>query len=148
MKVAVTGASGIQGMSAMIYLLEQGDVEKILATDHYNLARLEKRIKGLGDDRLCMSELDCTNEDASAAAFKGYDVVVNCVHIPGYYLNTTRGALRAGANYIDLGSSGQDREIFELSDEFRKRNSHSNNKHGDSTGSKQRDGCLLHEQDR
>lgn len=122
MKVAVTGASGIQGMSAMIYLLEQGDVDKILATDNYNLARLEKRVEILGDDRLSMAKLDCTNEDASAVAFKGYDVVVNCAHIPGFYLNTTRGALRAGANYIDLGSSGQDREMFELSDEFRRRN--------------------------
>jgi lysine 6-dehydrogenase len=122
MKVAVTGASGIQGMSAMIYLLEQGDVDRILATDNYNLERLEKRVEILSDDRLRTKKLDCTNEDASAAVFKGYDVVVNCAHIPGFYLNTTRGALRAGANYIDLGSSGQDREIFELSDEFRKRN--------------------------
>ena len=121
MKVAVTGASGIQGMSAMIYLLEQGDVDKILATDNYNLERLEKRVEALGDDRLSVAKLDCANEEASAEAFMGCDVVVNCAHIPGFYLNTTRSALRAGANYIDLGASGQDREIFELGEEFRKR---------------------------
>ena len=61
MNVAVTGESGIQGMSAMIYLLEQGDVEKVLATDYYNLARHEKRIESLNDDRLCMMELACSS---------------------------------------------------------------------------------------
>jgi len=57
MNIAVTGESGIQGMSAMIYLLEQGDVEKVLATDYYNQARFEKRIESLDDDMLCIMEL-------------------------------------------------------------------------------------------
>jgi lysine 6-dehydrogenase len=119
--VVVVGASGIQGMSAMIYMLEQKDVEKVLAVDNYNLPRLEKRLEELGDSRLSLMKLDCTDEEASAAAFQGYDVVVNCAHIPGFYLNATRAALRAGANYIDFGSGGQDKEIFELSDEFHRK---------------------------
>ena len=52
MKVAVPGASGIQGMSAMIYLLEQDDVEEVLASDYYHLDRLEQRVEKLNDKRL------------------------------------------------------------------------------------------------
>ena len=122
MKVAITGASGIQGMSSMIYLLEQSDVEEVYATDNFNLERLKERVEVLNDDRLHMGKLDCTSEDATYDAFKGFDALINCAHIPGYYLNTTRGALRAGANYIDLGSSGQDAQIFALGEEFRRKN--------------------------
>ena len=52
MKYVITGASGIQGMSAMIYLLEQDDVEIVLATDNYYLDRLKARITRLDDPRI------------------------------------------------------------------------------------------------
>jgi N-acetyl-gamma-glutamylphosphate reductase len=42
MKVAVTGASGIQGMSARIYLLEQDDVEKIFVSNNFHLERFRR----------------------------------------------------------------------------------------------------------
>lgn len=105
MKVAVTGASGIQGMSAMIYLLEQDDVESVQVSDNFHLERLEERVDKLDDKRLEMRQLDCSNQKKAYEAFKGYDVVVNCAHTPGGYVATTRAALEAGANYLDLTSS-------------------------------------------
>ncbi len=39
-------------MSAMIYLLEQDDVEIVLATDNYYLDRLKARITRLDDPRI------------------------------------------------------------------------------------------------
>ncbi len=42
MKVAVTRASGIQGMSAMIYLLAQDDVEKLFVSDNFRLERFRR----------------------------------------------------------------------------------------------------------
>jgi acylphosphatase len=71
LKYVITGASGIQGMSAMIYLLEQDDVEIVLATDNYYLDRLKARITRLDDPRIRYKQLDCTDEEAAAEAFKG-----------------------------------------------------------------------------
>ena len=121
MKVAVTGASGIQGMSAMIYLLEQDDVEEIQVSDNYHLERLQERIDRLNDKRLVMEKLDCSHQKAAIEAFTGYDVVVNCAFTPGGYLATTKAALEAGANYLDLTSLGEQPEQLKLSDEFEKK---------------------------
>ena len=121
MKVVVTGASGIQGMSAMIYLLEQDDVEEVQVSDIFHLERLKERVDRLNDGRLVMMKLDCTDEKAAAEAFKGYDVIVNCAYTPGGYLRTTRAALEVGANYLDLSSAGEEPKQVALSDEFRKK---------------------------
>lgn len=121
MKVAVTGASGIQGMSAMIYLLEQDDVEEVQVSDVYHLDRLEERVEKLNDKRLVMRELDCTDQKAAAEAFSGYDVVVNCACIPGYYLETINAALDAGVNYLHLTSFGQEPQELKLHDQFEKK---------------------------
>ena len=119
MKVSLTGGSGIQGMSAMIYLLEQDDVEEVQVSDAYNVARLKERVDRLDDKRLVMINLDCTDQNSAAKAFKGYDVVINCAYTPGGYLATTRAALEANANYLDLTSMGQEPEQLALHDEFR-----------------------------
>lgn len=83
MKIAVTGASGIQGMSAMIYFLEQDDVEEVQVSDFYHLDRLKERVDRFKDKRLVIKKLDCADQKAASAAFKGYDVVVNCAYTPG-----------------------------------------------------------------
>ena len=121
MKVSLTGGSGIQGMSAMIYLLEQEDVEQVQVSDTYNLARLKERVDRLGDKRLVMINLDCSDQNIASKAFKGYDVVINCAYTPGGYLATTRAALEAKANYLDLTSMGQEPEQLDLHDEFCKK---------------------------
>jgi lysine 6-dehydrogenase len=121
MKVAVTGASGIQGISAMIYLLEQDDVKRIQVSDSYHLETLKQRIERLKDKRLEMIQLDCTDQAAATKAFKDFDVVVNCARTLGGYFKTTKGALDAGANYVDLGSSGEELSQRTLHDDFKKK---------------------------
>lgn len=121
MKIVVTGASGIQGMSAMIYLLEQDDVEYVQVSDNFYLNKLKERVDRLNDKRLVMKQLDCSDQKKAYEAFKGYDVVVNCAHTPGGYLAATKAALEAGANYLDLTSSGEQPQQSELHDEFKKK---------------------------
>lgn len=121
MKIVVTGASGIQGMSAMIYLLEQDDVEYVQVSDNFYLNKLKERVDRLNDKRLVMKQLDCSDQKKAYEAFKGYDVVVNCAHTPGGYLAATKAALEAGANYLDLTSSGEQPQQSELHNEFKKK---------------------------
>jgi lysine 6-dehydrogenase len=121
MKVAVTGASGIQGMSAMIYLLDQDDVETIQVSDNFHLDRLKERVDRLNDKRLVVRKLDCSDRKEACEAFSGYDVVINCAHTPGGYFAATRAALEVGANYLDLTSSGEQQKQSELHDEFKQK---------------------------
>jgi len=121
MKVAVTGASGIQGMSTMIYLLEQEDVEKVFVSDNFHLERLQERVKRLNDKRLVMGQLDCSDQKNASEAFKDYNVIINCAYTPGGYEATTRAALEARANYLDLTSMGEQPRQHELHDEFKKK---------------------------
>jgi hypothetical protein len=58
----------------MIYLLGQDDVEAVFVSDVPHLQRLQQR--GLSDQITrgwTMRELDCTNQESAARAFKGYD---------------------------------------------------------------------------
>ncbi|MBW1803540.1 MAG: saccharopine dehydrogenase NADP-binding domain-containing protein [Deltaproteobacteria bacterium] len=104
----------------MIYLLEQDDVEEVQVSDIYHMERLKERIERLNDGRLVMQPFDCTDQKAAFEAFKGYDVVVNCAYTPGGYLATTKAALEAGANYLDL-VSGEEPQQRALHDEFKKK---------------------------
>jgi len=120
-KLAVTGASGIQGMSAMIYLLEQEDVKEIQVSDNSHMERLRERVDKLNDKRLILRQLDCTDQKTAVEAFKGCEVVINCAYTPGRYLNTMKAALEAGANYLDLTSMGEEPKQLALSEEFNKK---------------------------
>lgn len=118
MKIAITGGAGIQAMSAMIYLLDQQDVSKILVSDVHRMDFVRERVARLGDSRLVAAELDCTDERAAAQAFGGYDVVLNSAMIRGHYIKTTRAALAAGAHYLDMTSLGEEPLQFALHEEF------------------------------
>lgn len=121
MKIALTGGAGIQGLSALIYLLDQEDVTEVFASDAYNLERLQRRVEVLGDKRVRVATLDCTDEGAATRAFAGYDIVLNSAMIKGRYINTTRAALAAGAHYLDMTSQGEEPRQFELHDAFKDR---------------------------
>jgi saccharopine dehydrogenase-like NADP-dependent oxidoreductase len=121
MRVALTGGSGIQAMSAMIYLLDQPDVEEIFVSDVHRLELLQERVKRLDDKRLKTGQLDCTDEEAATQAFRGYDVVLNSAMIRGHFIKTTRAALAAGAHYLDMTSLGEEPLQFALHEEFARR---------------------------
>jgi lysine 6-dehydrogenase len=118
MKIALTGGCGIQAMSAMIYLLDQPDVREIFVSDVHRLDVLQQRVERLNDPRLRFAQLDCTNEAAATAAFRGYDVVLNSAMIRGHFIKTTRAALAAGAHYLDMTSLGEEPLQFALAEQF------------------------------
>ncbi len=118
MKLALTGAAGIQAMSAMIYLLDQEDVTEVYVSDVRGIDVIHERIARLNDKRLVAGELDCTDEIASAKAFRGYDVVINSAMIRGRYVKATRAALAAGAHYLDMTSLGEEPLQFALHERF------------------------------
>ena len=119
MKIIVPGAAGVQGRAAVVYLLEQSDVSELLATD-IRIDLLEEMAARLGDSRLVVKQLDLSDYDASVKAFQGYDVVCNCALTLGFYLKTTKAAMEAGCNYLDLTTKGE-REIQKILDEDYKR---------------------------
>lgn len=106
MKIIVLGAAGVQGKSAIVYLLEQNDVTEILATDIRENILEEMKIR-LGNKRLSAKYLDLSDYDTSVKEFKGYDVVLNCALTLSGYLKTTRAALEAGVSYLDLTTKGE-----------------------------------------
>lgn len=118
MKIALTGGAGIQAMSAMIYLLDQEDVTEILVSDAHRMDLVQQRIARLADKRLVAAQLDCTDEQAATAAFRGYDVVLNSAMIRGHFIKATRAALAAGAHYLDMTSLGEEPLQFALHEQF------------------------------
>jgi len=86
-----------------------------------NIDRLKQRVNDLNDNRLVMAELDCTDEAAAAEAFKGYDVVLNSAMTRGHYIKTTRAALKAGVDYLDMTSLGEEPLQMELHDQFKEK---------------------------
>jgi len=117
MKIAVPGAAGVQGRAAIVYLLEQKDVSGVLATD-IRAGALEEIAARMGDPRLAHTVLDLSDYDASVAAFKGYDVVLNCALTLGGYTKTTKAAAEAGCNYLDLTTKGEREAQRALNDDF------------------------------
>lgn len=120
MKIMVPGAAGVQGRAAIVYLLEQEDVSEVKATD-IREDILKEMAARFGDKRLVPKYLDLTNYDASVKEFKGYDVVLNCALTLGGYLKTTRAALEAGANYLDLTTKGERDAQQTLNEDFKKK---------------------------
>jgi lysine 6-dehydrogenase len=121
MKIAITGGAGIQAMSAMIYLLDQQDVTEIFVSDVHRMELVHERVAKLNDRRLKAAQLDCTDEQAAARAFEGYDVVLNSAMIRGRYINATRAALAAGAHYLDMTSLGEEPLQFALHADFERK---------------------------
>jgi saccharopine dehydrogenase-like NADP-dependent oxidoreductase len=120
MNVIVLGAAGVQGRAGIVYLLEQGDVSEILAVD-IREGLLQEMAVRLGDKRLMTKYLDLTDYDASVKEFKGYDVVLNSALTLGYYVKTTRAAMEAGANYLDLTTKGERQAQKALDEEYKKK---------------------------
>ena len=109
MKIVVTGGAGAMALSAVIYCLEQNDVEQIVITD-IEKKSLDQRIAQLNDKRVTGEVLDVMNIKSSARVFKGAHVVLNAA-LKTTCLAATEAALEAGANYTDLSGSEQDKQL-------------------------------------
>jgi saccharopine dehydrogenase-like NADP-dependent oxidoreductase len=110
----------VQGRAAIVYLLEQKDVSEIVATD-IRLQVLQEFSAGLKDSRGTIKYLDLSDYDESVKTLKGFDVVVNCAITLGGHLKTTKAALEAGTNYLDLTTKGERDAQRTLDEEFRRK---------------------------
>jgi Saccharopine dehydrogenase NADP binding domain len=100
--IAVLGAAGTIGRTVVGFLESWGAP----------LRRLDFRLDG--DEHV-----DVTDSDSLAAALEGATVVVNSVDYR-FNLEVMRGALAAGADYVDLGGLfHMTRRQLELDDDFR-----------------------------
>ena len=120
MRIIVLGAAGVQGRSAIVYLLDQKDVSEVLATDIQE-SSLQGFATGVGDKRLATKRLDLADYDASVETFKGYDVVLNCALTLGGYAKTTKAAAEAGVHYLDLTTKGEREAQRALDGEYKKK---------------------------
>jgi saccharopine dehydrogenase-like NADP-dependent oxidoreductase len=120
MKIIVTGASGVQGRAAIVYLLEQNDISEIKITD-IREDILKEMVKTFNDKRLVSKFLDLTDYANTVKEFTNYDVVLNCALTLGGYLKTTKAAMEAGANYTDLTTKGERDAQQTLAEDFKKK---------------------------
>lgn len=101
MKIVVLGGYGEIGTCICTDLAETArDSEVVVAGRDEDKA--QALVRRLGAKHLRAAEVDVRNQQSIDALLKGADVVVNSTN---YYmnLNVMRSALRAKANYIDLG---------------------------------------------
>ena len=103
MKIVVNGGAGAMSLSAVIYCLEQKDVEQIVIADIDKKA-LDRRLTLLKDKRVTAEVLDVMDIKSAAKVFKGAQVVLNAALRPTC-LPATEAALEAGVNYTDLTGS-------------------------------------------
>jgi saccharopine dehydrogenase (NAD+, L-lysine-forming) len=109
MKIVVTGGAGAMAFPAIIYCLEQNDVEQIVVTD-IEKKTLDQRVAQLNDSRVRGEVLNVMDIKSSARVFKGADVVLNAASRTTC-LAATEAALEAGVNYTDLSGSEHEKQL-------------------------------------
>lgn len=120
-RIAVIGGAGAMGRITVRDLVEfSGKNDEIVIAD-YDFARAKEFADSLKDSRVSAVRVDVRDHNAAAAALNGCNIVINSVQ---YQLNldVMRIALKAGANYVDLGGLfHMTRRQMELHDEFKSR---------------------------
>ncbi|GAA1635672.1 saccharopine dehydrogenase family protein [Georgenia ruanii] len=105
MRILLAGAGGVG--SALVRIAARRDFFDRLVVTDYDLARAEAAVAAVaGDARFAADCLDASDEAAVAAALArhGCDVLVNAVD-PRFVMPLFRGALAAGADYLDMAMS-------------------------------------------
>lgn len=103
MKIVITGGTGAMAKPGILYFLDQSDVKEILITGRTK-KKVDEAVAWFKNDRVKGMVLDLMDIEACAKAFKGADVVNNAAYL-STCLSVTTAALKAGANYVDLGGN-------------------------------------------
>lgn len=124
MKAIVLGGLGIMGIAALVCLRKEGDISHITVVDRQ--ADAVKEVvswlnNSIGHEKYSGLAVDATDYRALVEAIKGNDIVINCAAMTGNYLSATKASLEAGANYIDVGSFGEEEAQMGLGDEFERK---------------------------
>jgi saccharopine dehydrogenase (NAD+, L-lysine forming) len=104
MRILMIGAGGV-GSAAAAIAARRKFFESFVVTD-YDLARAERVVEALGDDRFGAERIDASSAEAVAEAARrhGATHVFNAVD-PRFVMPVFDGALAAGADYLDMAMS-------------------------------------------
>lgn len=124
MKAIVLGGLGIMGIAALVSLRKEKEISHITVVDR-QAAAVKEVVAWLNDsidhEKYSGLVVDATDYKALVEAIQGNDIVINCAAMTGHYLSATKASLEAGANYIDVGSFGEEEAQMRLGDEFKKK---------------------------
>ena len=124
MKVVVLGGLGIMGLAALVYMRKTPEVTHVTVVDRNDEA-LQKMVSWLNDSigqaRFTGTVVDVTDYEGLVGVLRGNDLVMNCAAMAGHYFSATKAALEAGANYMDVGSFGEEDAQLSLDAEFKKK---------------------------
>lgn len=101
MRILVLGGCGAIGTEVVRDLINNKDFTEIVVAD-LDLARTEKLVAELNDNRLKAITLNAADEAQLTSAFKGFNLVANCTTYH-FGLSVTRAAIAAKVHYLDLG---------------------------------------------
>jgi lysine 6-dehydrogenase len=101
MKIMVAGGAGAMGRAAVVDLVAQSDVEKIIIGD-LNIEEAEKFAATFNDQRVMARKIDITDPASLKGAFADVDTVVNASWYE-FNIDIMNGCLVSGCNYVDLG---------------------------------------------
>src|SRR5919112_1694462 len=104
MRILMVGAGGVGGAVAAI-AVRRGFVERLVVAD-YDVARAEKVVATVGDERFAAARVDATDEDAVRALLVEHhcDAVLNATD-PRFVMPLFRAALAARVHYLDMAMS-------------------------------------------
>jgi saccharopine dehydrogenase-like NADP-dependent oxidoreductase len=101
MRIIVLGGCGTVGTEVCRDLARTSDFEEIVIADA-NFEKAEALTTELGGGRLRAQRIDVSDESTLTDQLRGFDVVANCTTYH-FGLVTSRAAIQAGVNYVDLG---------------------------------------------
>src|ERR671921_1241142 len=104
MRILMVGAGGVGGAVAAI-ATRRGFVERLVVAD-YDLARAEKVVATVGDERFTAARVDAADEDAVRALLAEHrcDALLNATD-PRFVMPLFRAALAASVDYLDMAMS-------------------------------------------
>ncbi len=104
MRILVAGAGGVG--SAFTAIASRRDFFDVCVVADYDLARADKAVSAVGDDRFVAAQVDASDEATVEALVRKHSVthVLNAVD-PRFVMPIFRGTLAAGADYLDMAMS-------------------------------------------
>src|SRR2546427_2338700 len=118
MRILVLGGCGAMGSEVTRDLARTSDFEEIVIADA-DLQKAKALAAELGSDRVRAIQIDVSDEETLAQRLHGFDVVANSTTYH-FGLITTRAAIRAGVNYLDLGGLFNTPKQLEMDEAARK----------------------------
>ncbi|MCJ7489732.1 MAG: saccharopine dehydrogenase NADP-binding domain-containing protein, partial [Thermoplasmata archaeon] len=101
MKTVVLGVGAVGSVAADL-LANSEEFDSVVLAD-IDLEKAQKMEERVANDKVSSMKLDATNVEQMAQAFKGVDLVLNCV-IPRFNFAIMDACLMAKANYADMAS--------------------------------------------